>query len=124
MLKQSSSYLLLVAIVLFIFFGDKLPFDFIEVGLLVFVVFIITKAIENKSKVGKLSSNQKLLIGGCTLLLIAVTAGVLGLINILLLFFEIKLLANFIIASILFVIWCLVSLRVLEKVLKGLKVIV
>lgn len=122
MFKQFSSYLILAVIVLFIFFGDKLPFDFIGVGVLLFVVCIITKAIENKSKLKKLSVKQKGIISGCTLLLIIVTAGVLGMINELLLFFEIKLLTNFIIASILFISWCLIASKISERVLRVLNV--
>ena len=120
--RQLSSYLFLGVIVLYIFFGDKLPFDFIEVGLVLFVVFIITKAIEKRSQIGKLSMKRKLLISVFTLLLILITAGVLRLINELLLFFEITSVVNFVIAAILFVIWCVIALKVSQKVLTGLNV--
>ena len=122
--KQFSSYWFLAVIVLYIFFGDKLPFDFLEVGLVLFVVFIMTKAIEKRSQLSELTTKQKLLISFFILLLILVTAGVLKSISGLLLFFELKSLVNFGIASILFVMWCFLALKVSQKVIKGLHLII
>lgn len=122
--KQFSSYWFLGVIVLYIFLADKLPFDFLEVGLVLFVVFIITKAIEKRSQLSELTTKQKLLISFFILLLILVTAGVLKSISGLLLFFELKSLVNFGIASILFVMWCFLALKVSQKVIKGLHLII